>query len=363
MPSQFGLVRNERKELAEAILRPYLTAKKDQTIAGQYRRVKPDETGVVRTVLSPVVTETGRLASGESFVDSASTNIQNISKKESYKDELYRVRDCFISRPGMSFLAADFDKAEAVVMAFESENWEFYDLLVAGEDVHKWVAANAYHGGDQSLVSSDERQRCKNVLYASLYMAGVPKITSTINADATSRADRLTEAEVQLVYDAIMEVLNLDRWWDRVWRDLLDPKLYGGERWLENALGFRRMFFNPNDHDLWKEAVNFFPQSTVASRADEVMIEMWEQHVKPGEFEFLLQVHDELIFEVEDSKLPHYAPLLRSCMERRFYARGREVYIPSGCKVGKRWDEFRGPGPKEVLDPDNTLGRMHDYQG
>lgn len=191
-------------------------------------------------------------------------------------------------------------------------------------------------------------------------MAGVPKITSTINADATSRADRLTEDEVAVVYDAIMGVLHLDVWWERVKRDLYDPTLYGGVRWLENALGFRRMFYNPNEYDLWKEAVNFFPQSTVASRADDVMIEMWEEHVTPSEFEFLLQVHDELIFEVADDKLDYYAPLLRTCMERPFEARGREVYIPSGCKVGKRWDEFRKD--KEVLDPDNLLGRMHDYR-
>jgi DNA polymerase I len=358
------LSRSDTKAVVAQLLRPYLTAKKDKTMMSQYERIAPDPmSGVVRTVLSPVVTETGRLASGESFVDNASTNLQNLSKKESYKDELYRVRDCFISRPGMSLLAFDFDKAEAVVMAFESDNWEFYDLLVSGEDVHRWVAANAYHGGNQKAVTTEERQRCKNVLYASLYMAGVRKITQTINADATSRADRLTEAEVQRVYDAIMSVLHLDIWWDRVWSELMDPSLYGGVRWLENALGFRRRFYNPVQHELHKEAVNFFPQSTVASRADTVMVQAFETLVKPGRCEFLLQVHDELIFEVADAAVPYYAKAIQALMEERFTARGREVFIPcGGAKAGKRWDTWRGPH-EEKLDPSNHLQRMTSIQG
>lgn len=355
------LVRNQRKAVVESIVRPYLVAKKDQTMLSQYERTRGDARGRVRTVLSPVVTETGRLASGESFVDEFSTNLQNFSQKESFKDELYRVRDVFIADPGMSLLAFDFDKAEAVVMAFESENWDFYELMVGGEDVHKWVAAQAYHGGNQKAVLAEERQRCKNVLYASLYMAGIRKITQTINDDASSRAERLTERDVEKVYNAIMSVLHLDLWWARVWDELMSPDLYGGTRWLENALGFRRMFYNPDAHDLHKEAVNFFPQSTVASRADEVMIECWETLEEPGVCEFHLQVHDELIFQVADAKIPVYASKIRALMESRFMARGREVYIPSGAKVGKRWDKFRG-AKDEKFDPDNLLRRMDDYR-
>lgn len=352
-----SLKRAERQAIVHGIVHPYVTAKKDRTILSQYERVRGDSQSILRTVLSPVVTETGRLASGESFVDPFSTNVQNISKKEGFKDPLYRVRDCFIARPGMVLLASDLDKAEAVVAAFESEDWNLYTALIEGQDIHTWVAAHAFHGGNEAAVSKHERQICKNVLYASLYMAGVPTITRTINRDADSLGFRLTEEQTQTVRDTIMELTNLEPWWDRVWQDLMDPSVYGGHRWLENCLGFRRMFYNPDNHKLHKEAVNFFPQSTVAGRIDSVMIQAWEELDEPGEFEVLLQVHDELLFQVKADRVGHYAPIIREMMQSTFRSHGRDVYIPAGLEVGTRWEGYR----PSVDGPTNELGRMESY--
>lgn len=349
--------RSERKQVVNSIISPYMTAKKDRTIHSQYVRIKPAKDGMIRTVLSPVVTETGRLASGESFLEPESTNLQNLSKKESYKDELYRVRDSFISAPGMSFMAFDLDKAEAVVVAFESEDWAFYNALISGADIHTDLAADSFHGGNTKSVTKHERQVCKNVTYASLYKAGIPRITRTINTDAAEIGKKLTEADVAVVYNMLMKVHPLEAWWDTVWDELLDPELHGGERWLENSLGFRRMFYNPDDHKLHKEAINFPPQSTVAGVIDNVMIESYETLDKPGECEILLQVHDELLFQVRDDKIDHYGAIILGLMETPFTARGREVYIPSGGMVGKRWDAYRGSS-SEPLDPENKLGRM-----
>jgi DNA polymerase-1 len=339
--NDLGLTRTERKAITEAILTPYLTAKKDRTLIQQYERARGGPDGRSRTVLSTVVTETGRLASGESFVDEGSTNQQNFSKHVARDEPLYAVRDCFIPDPGFVLVGTDLDKAEAVVMAFESENWEFYDRLIAGEDVHKWIAAQAYYGGDESKVEKGVRDRCKNVLYASLYMAGIKRITATINKDAKRREDKLTEGEVTDVYNVLMDILHLDKWWDRVWRDLMDPKTHGGYRWLENALGFRRMFYNPDRHKCWKEAVNFFPQSTVASVIDHAMTVFWDTLDSPGEVELILQVHDELLYQVREDLVDEIIPKLVALMQEPFIARGREVYIPSSAEVGKRWGQMQ----------------------
>ena len=359
MPNDYGMVRSDRKEIVSSILTPYLTAKKDKTILTQYVRVAPGPDGVVRTVLSPVVTETGRLASGESFVDPYSTNMQNISKTQGFQDPLYRVRDCFIADPGMVLMASDLDKAEAVVVGFESRNWEFYDRLVTGQDVHKWVAAQAYHGGNEKAVAKQERQRCKNVLYASFYMAGISRITRTINKDAKTKADKLTESDVESVYNVIMDILELDVWWDEVWKDLMDPTTHGGARWLENALQFRRMFYHPDEHKRHKEAVNFYPQATVASQIDRALLAA-EDLEEPGQFEFLLQVHDELLWQVAEDKVDYYAPKVIDMMQMPFPRNGRDVFIPASLEVGRRWEAFRGPAG-EPLDPENTLERMEGY--
>jgi len=353
--------RADRKAVVRSIIQPYLTAKKDRTITSQYERIAPAPDGMVRTVLSPVVTETGRLASGESFLDKYSTNLQNLSKKESYKDELYRVRDCFVAAVGMSFVALDLDKAEAVIVAMESEDWAFYEALIGGADIHTDLAADSFHEGNTKAVSKHERQVCKNVTYASLYMAGIPRITKTINSDSDSFGFKLTEDDVEKVYKVLLQIHPLEQWWNNVWVELNDPNLYGGYRWLQNALGFRRMFYNPDDHKLHKEAVNFPPQSTVAGVIDNAMIQAWETFDEPGVCELLHQVHDELIFQVRDDKLSLIVPELIGLMETPFECRGREVYMPSGAVVGKRWDAFRG-ADSEPLDPQNTLGRMVAFE-
>ena len=331
--------RADRKALVQSILVPYLTAKKDRTIITQYDRVKGDKASRIRTVLSPVVTETGRLASGESFVDPASTNLQNLTKKEGLKDPLYRVRDCFIPDPGMTLMASDLDKAEAVIVAFESRDWDFYQKLIDGYDAHTWIASLAFHGGNMKSVTKHQRSVCKNVYYASLYKGGIATITRTVNQDADILGFRLTEGETAKVLAIILEVTRLEIWWPEIMRELWDPAIAGGVRWLENCFGFRRRFFNPDLHKLDKEAVNFKPQSTVANIIDEVMIETskWERE---GEFEFLLQVHDEVLFQVRDDLVSHYAPRLRACMETPFMSQGREVYVTAGLEVSKRWSEL-----------------------
>lgn len=354
--------RSERAAIVHSIVAPALTGKKDRTMLSQYDRAAGGgEDGRLRTVLSPVVTSTGRLASGESFVDPASTNFQNFSKKQGYLDPLYRVRDCFISDPGMVLVASDLDKAEAVVVAFESQDWDLYQKFIDGEDIHTWVAGHAYHGGNQKSVTTEERNRCKNVLYASFYKAGIPKITSTINADAKTKADRLTMEEVERIYNTILSLIRLAEWWDNVWDEFCNPNLYGGERWLENCFGLRRLFYEPDIDKVHKLGINFFPQSTVACRIDKAMLDAVDYLCVEGECELLLQVHDELLFQVAESKLHHYAPRIREIMQSPFPARGRDVMIPAGLEFGRRWEGWRGP--KDPDDPTNTLQRVTKYRG
>lgn len=361
MPNLDNLVRSERKAIVHSIVSPYLTSKKDRSILGQYERVSPGPDGRNRTVLSPVVTETGRLASGESFVDPNSTNWQNISKTEGYRDDLYRVRDVVIPDEGMVLLASDLDKAEAIVAAFESQDWDFYRKLIAGEDTHTWIASLAFHDGNTKAVTKHERQGSKNTYYASLYMAGVPTITRTINKYSDQLGFKITEAEVEVIRDTIMEVTRLEEWWSECWDDLMNPNTHGGTRWLENCLQFRRKFYNPDHHKLHKEAVNFFPQSTVASKIDEVLISWWNELETPGEAEILLQIHDELLVQVREDRLEHYASALHSLMEQSFTSHGQEVHIPAGLEAGYRWEAFRG-SDNEPNDPDNSLRRMEGFR-
>jgi len=118
------------------------------------------------------------------------------------------------------------------------------------------------------------------------------------------------------------------------------------------------MFYHPDEVKCHKEAVNFRPQSTVANLIDRALIESHDWEV-PGEFELLLQVHDELLWQVDESKVNHYVPRILELMQRPFERYGREVFVPASVEVGYRWDVFRGSDNEP--DSENILRRMEAY--
>jgi DNA polymerase-1 len=323
--------RNERKRLVRSIVEPYLTARKDKTQINILKRIKPGADGRIRTVLS-VSTETGRLASSESLVDE-STNLQNMSNITSLSDPLYRVRDCFIADEGMTLLAVDHDKAEAVALAAMSRDWDYYERLHAGEDVHSWHAGHFFgvqewiDGGRADKV---QRQLAKNATFASNYMASQKTIQNTVNAKWEQIGRKVSFDEIMKIHKIYLNLHPLKRWWQETAEEV------SRRGYLINPFGFKRRFYNPDSHKRLKEALAFQPQSTVASNINRSLIEI-DQHLRPDEGQFLLQVHDELLFQVYESKVMDVYHLVREVMERPFIVHGQEVHIPASGKMGACW--------------------------
>lgn len=324
--------RKDRKAVTKAILEPYLTAKKDRTILTQYVRVRPGDDGKIRTVLSSVGTETSRLSSSEAFYET-STNLQNLSQTVALEDELYSVRDVIVADPGMVLVAIDYDKAEAICAAAYSKDWKFLDMLLGGEDVHTWHASQFYSKREQD-VQKIERNVSKNVTYASNYMAGVPTITRTVNKRADQIGKRLTEGEVRRILSTYMDMHPLRRWWDDV-ADELRSKGY-----LINAFGMKRQFFHPEFYKRWKEALAFLPQSTVACAINDSMIRIHDSVDTDGECELLLQVHDELLFQIKHDQISERVEQIKDIMESEFEIHGRKLYIPASAKAGESWGKM-----------------------
>ena len=328
---------SERKGVVHSIVGPYMGAKKDRTMEGIYKRIKPCADGKLRTVLSASGTETGRLSSSESISDSGSTNMQNLPKITAVDDELYQVRDCLLPEEGMLLLGVDYDKAEAVCVAAYSGDWPYYDRLIAGEDVHSWHAG--YFFGRQDWIDGAkadyiERSVSKNTTYASNYMAGIPTIAATVNKRADKIGRRVSWDEVERIYKIYFGLHPLKRWWNDVSEDLL---VTGS---LENAFGFKRHFYEPDFHRRLKEALAFLPQSTVASNINRSLIRVGEDLDSPGDVELLLQVHDELLLQVREDRVDDTYRRVREIMEEPFEIHGREVYIPASGKVGACWGQM-----------------------
>lgn len=317
----------ERRSICATILGPYFTAKKDDSQQEIYVRLKPNKDGAIRNELSPYRVVTGRLASGDTFLIE-STNLQNLSKATAYEDPLYAVREVIIPRPGFVFLCADYEKAEAVVASADSEDWEFYNKLIAGEDIHAWHA-ELYMGETNEI----NRQICKEITYASYYIATPNTVQQRINRNYHKTGIKLDLATVEQYHRHHLDLHPLERWWDTVLRDAK-----ANDWWQENPFGLRRKFENPNFHDRHKQMVNWRCQSTVASAVNKAWRTIWKTLDYDGLHYLVHQIHDEIMMEVREDMHQDIAVQMKSIMERPFTIRGKEVYIPvEVCVAPENW--------------------------
>lgn len=321
--------RSELKQLVYSIVDPYLGAKKDSTILKVYKRAKPNSNDRIRTSLSNVTTETSRLASSETFLYKHSTNLQNLPKLTAMGRKLYAIRDCFIPDPGMLMCAYDYDKAEMIAVCAYAKDWEYYDKLHTGADVHSELAEAAF-----GSVTPERRQICKSVAYLSNYKGSAVTATRRINVREDQTGIRVTVKQVEKVQRAYYALHPFQRWWQEVDREL------NAKGYLRNALGFKREFFNPNPEKRLREACAFLPQSTVAQVINRAMTRMWNELDEDGVCELLLQVHDELVFQIREDLVLEKTKQIREIMEETFEVHGRTIFIPTGGKVGERWGDM-----------------------
>ena len=327
----------ERKEIARTLIEPLLKAKRDHSLVKIYDRIAPGPNGRSHTTLSPD-TSTFRFSSGESDLFPNSTNWQNIPKKVTALDPLYKARDCVIADEGHTLIAVDYSGAEAVLAAAYSRDWEFLDKLLAGADVHAehaqlfnnvskedWDA----RGGKSDPQLGSLRNVAKNVTYASLYMASPFRITETINKDSHITGIRITQDEVIQARNVLLQLHPLERWWEET---RLELEQTGGV--TRNCFGYRRVFRDPDSHGRLKDALSNYPQSTVAWLMNQTILTL-EHTPFPGEL--LLQIHDELFFQCPTHQTEELRAIVSPLMLQPFTIKGRELYIPIEWKAGERW--------------------------
>lgn len=328
-----------RKKLVESIVAPIVRGRRDRTIAAIYARSMPDSGGKLRTALA-VDTASGRLSSSESLVYPRSSNLQNMPKKIARFDPLYQVRDIFIAPKGFALLSIDYAGAESVCVAAYSKDWEYLEALLRGEDTHS-MHAKLFFGEawDKADPSSKKLMRdiAKSVTYASYYGATVPTIARTINQDSDFTGISLSEGEVAKYHRILLSVRRLEMWWEET-----KEELKRNDGVLRNCFGYRRRFHSIDEHSRMKDALSFFPQSTVAWLMLENMLaaDTLERKYK---VQLLLQVHDELLFQAPLSNKTatvNFIKELDNYMRRTFIVNGREVYIPTEWKIGNSWGKM-----------------------
>ncbi len=284
-----------------------------------------DQESRVHTTFIQIGAATGRIAT-------QNPGLQNIP----IKTELGRaIRHAFVPTPGMRLVSFDYSQIELRIAAFLSDDPSLTDIFKQGRDVHTEVAARVFHVRPEE-VSYEQRRRAKVINFGILYGMGVNALKMGLGS---------SRAEAQEFYDQYFAAFpRLAAYIEEV----KDSAMKLG--YTETYFGRRRYFDGIKSPIPFiraaaeRMAINAPMQGTQADIVKLAMVEIDElfKKEKVGDTaHMLLQVHDELVFEIEDSKVEKLAPKIRAIMENIIPEKDRKgiPFLAEG-KVGPNWGDM-----------------------
>jgi len=275
-------------------------------------------TGRVHTNYAQAVAVTGRLASND-------PNLQNIPIRT---PEGRRVREAFIAPPGHSIVSADYSQIELRIMAHISDDEGLLRAFAEGIDVHRATASEVF-GTPVAEVSSEQRRYAKVINFGLIYGMGAFGLATNLGIEQKAARDYI------------------DRYFARfagVKRYIDDTKARAAERgYVETVFG-RRLYLpeisggsGPRRAGAERQAINAPMQGTAADLIKLAMIAVQQTlDVERRATKMIMQVHDELVFEVPDAELDW----ARAAVPR-IMAGVAELKVPllAEVGVGRNWDE------------------------
>jgi DNA polymerase I len=277
-----------------------------------------DKTGRVHTSYHQAVAATGRLSSTD-------PNLQNIPIKS---EEGRKIRQAFIAPPGYKVVAADYSQIELRIMAHLSADQGLLNAFNEGLDVHRATAAEVF-GVAPEQVTNDLRRSAKAINFGLIYgmsSFGLAKQLGIGRSEAQSYIDLYFARYpgVKQYMDAIREQAREQGFVET----LFGRRLYLPEINSKNAN--MRQYAE-------RTAINAPMQGTAADIIKRAMIatDKWLIAEK-ADAKMIMQVHDELVFEIVEDKVNNYTDAIRSLM---CDAAKLTVRLIVDIGVGNNWDE------------------------
>ncbi|MFQ2454517.1 DNA polymerase I [Aeromonas caviae] len=280
--------------------------------------IKP-QTGRVHTSYHQAVAATGRLSSTD-------PNLQNIPVRN---EQGRRIRQAFIPCAGYKLVAADYSQIELRIMAHLSGDKGLLTAFAEGKDIHKATAAEVF-GVALDAVTSDMRRSAKAINFGLIYgmsAFGLAKQLGIGRAEAQKYMDLYFER-----YPGVLEYMERTRQQADAQgyvETLFGRRLYLPDIKSRNA-GLRRA--------AERAAINAPMQGTAADIIKRAMINVdgWIRGIEDESIRMLMQVHDELVFEIREEKLEEYIALIKEKMSG-----AAELYVPLVVEAGTgdNWDQ------------------------
>ncbi|WP_324016282.1 DNA polymerase I [Aeromonas hydrophila] len=280
--------------------------------------IKP-QTGRVHTSYHQAVAATGRLSSTD-------PNLQNIPVRN---EQGRRIRQAFIPCAGYKLVAADYSQIELRIMAHLSGDKGLLTAFAEGKDIHKATAAEVF-GVALDAVTSDMRRSAKAINFGLIYgmsAFGLAKQLGIGRAEAQKYMDLYFER-----YPGVLEYMERTRQQAEAQgyvETLFGRRLYLPDIKSRNA-GLRKA--------AERAAINAPMQGTAADIIKRAMINVdgWIRGIEDESIRMLMQVHDELVFEIREEKLEEYIAIIK---EKMSAAAELDVPLVVEAGTGDNWDQ------------------------
>lgn len=281
------------------------------------KMVEPS-TGRLHTSFNQTVTATGRLSS-------SNPNLQNIPIRG---EEGKEIRKGFIAEKGFKFVSADYSQIELRVFAHYSGDPAFKEAFERGDDIHTRTASEIM-GVSSEEVTSDMRRIAKAINFGIIYGMGPQKLSEELEIDLSS-----AKQYIAAYYERYKGVLAYKE------RMIKDAREKGYVTTLFNRRRYVPDIDNPKQvirAEAERIAVNTPIQGTAADLIKKAMINLYERlELENFRSRMLLQVHDELLFEVPEDEVKAVIPLIKEEMENVYPL---DVPLKVDVGVGTNWSE------------------------
>ncbi|MBN3494227.1 DNA polymerase I [Vibrio neptunius] len=294
-------------------------AKLKSTYTDKLPKMINSETGRVHTSYHQAVTATGRLSSTD-------PNLQNIPIRN---EEGRRIRQAFVAPHGYKIMAVDYSQIELRIMAHLSGDKALLDAFQQGKDIHAATAAEIM-GTTIDQVSSEQRRRAKAVNFGLIYgmsAFGLAKQLGIPRGEAQQYMDTYFER-----YPGVMQYMEDTR--SAAAEQGYVETIFGRRLHLpeiKSRNGMRRKAAE-------RAAINAPMQGTAADIIKKAMllVDSWIENQGQGRVKLLMQVHDELVFEVQESALAEIESKVQELMES---AAQLDVPLIAESGHGDNWDQ------------------------
>ncbi len=277
-------------------------------------------TNRVHTSYHQAVTATGRLSSSD-------PNLQNIPIRNKAGRQ---VRQAFVPKDGYKIVAADYSQIELRIMAHLSKDKGLLDAFSKGLDVHKATAAEVF-GESLDNVTDNQRRSAKAINFGLIYGMSAFGLAKQLNIgrhDAQKYMDTYFERYPGVL--KYMESTRLEAKEQGYVTTVFNRRLYLPD--INASNGARRAGAE-------RAAINAPMQGTAADIIKKAMIEVdkWINCLEhPEDISMIMQVHDELVFEIKSDMVDEYVPKINKLMETCV---NLDVPLEVEAGIGNNWDE------------------------